>query len=55
MSKVDKNIGLLRKLQAVLPRPSISFHQKLESIQYNASLAMTGPLEVRLERNFIKS
>ena len=69
MSKVDKTIGLLRKLQAVLPRPSPatiykafirphldygdiiydqaykeSFHQKLESIQYNAALAITGAI-----------
>ena len=67
MSKVDKTIGLLRKLQAVLPRLSLatiykafirphldygdiiydqaskeSFHQKLESIQYNAALEITG-------------
>ena len=69
MSKVEKSIGLLRKLQAVLPRPSLvtiykafirhhlgygdiihdqaykeSFHQKLESIQYNATLAITGAI-----------
>ena len=69
ISKVDKTIGLLRKLQAVLPRPSLvtiyeafirphldygdiiydqaykeSFHQKLESIQYNAALAITGAI-----------
>ena len=69
MSKVDKTIGLLRKLQAVLPRPSLvtiykafisphpryrdiiydqaykeSFHQKLESIQYNAVLAIAGAI-----------
>ena len=69
ISKVDKTIGLLRKLQAVLPRLSLatiykafirphldygdiiydqaykeSFHQKLESIQYNAALAITGAI-----------
>ena len=69
MSKVDKTIGLLRKLQAVLQRPTLvtiykafirphldygdiiydqaykeSFHQKLESIQYNAALAITGAI-----------
>ena len=69
MSKVDKTIGLLRKLQAVLSRPSLvaiykafirphldyedimydqiykeSFHQKLESIQFNAALAITGAI-----------
>ena len=81
MSKVDKTIGLLRKLQAVLPRASLvtiykafirprldygdimydqaykeSFHQKLESIQYNAAPAITGATrEKLLERNFIKN
>ena len=69
MSKADKTIELLRKLQAVLARPSLvtiykafirphldygdiiydqaykeSFHQKLESIQYNAALAITGAI-----------
>ena len=69
ISKADKTIGLLRKLLAVLPRPSLvtiykafirphldygdtiydqaykeSFHQKLESIQYNAALAITGAI-----------
>ena len=69
MNKVDKTIGLLRKLQAILARPSLvtiykafirphldygdiiydqaykeSFHQKLESIQYNAALAITGAI-----------
>ena len=69
MSKVDKTIGLLCKLQAALPHPSLvtiykafirpyldyediiydkaykeSFHQKLESIQYNAALAITGTI-----------
>ena len=69
MSTVAKTIGLLRKLQAVLPRPSLviiyktfkrphldygdiiydrayneSFHQKLESTQYNALLAITGAI-----------
>ena len=69
MSTVAKTVGLLRKLQAVLPRPSLvtiykafirphldygdiiydrayieSFHQKLESIQYNAALAITGAI-----------
>ena len=66
---VDKTIGLLCKLQAVLPRPFLvtvykvfirphldygdiiygqaykePFHQKLESIQYNAALAITGAI-----------
>ena len=69
MSKVDKTNGLLRKLQAILPRSSLvtiykafmrthpdygdiiydqankeSFHQKLESIKYNAALAITGAI-----------
>ena len=65
MNKVNKNIGLLLKLQNILPREPLltidksfvrlhlvygdviydqhynnSFHQKLESIQYNATLAI---------------
>ena len=65
-NKISKTIGLLRKLQNILPRPALltiykcfirphldygdiiydqaynlSFHQKLESIQYNAALALT--------------
>ena len=68
-NKVSKSIGLLRKLQMILPRRSLvtiyksfirphleygdiifdqafdnSFHDKSESIQYNASLAMTGAI-----------
>ena len=67
LTKVNRTIGLLRKFQQVLPRPSLitiykafirphldygdvifdqafnnSFHQRLESIQYNAALAITG-------------
>ena len=66
-NKISKTIGLLRKLQNILPRPALltiykclirshldygdsiydqaynlSFHQKLESIQYNAAFALTG-------------
>ena len=66
---VDKTIGLLCKLQAILSRPFLvtvykvfirphldygdmiygqaykePFHQKLESIQYNAALAITGAI-----------
>ena len=69
MNKVNKTIGLLRKLQNILPpeplltiykwfvRPhldyhdviydqnyNIFFHQKLESIQYNAALGITGAI-----------
>ena len=67
-AKVNKSTALLRKLQAILPRPILtiykaflrphldygdtiydqayndSFHQKLKSIQYNATLAMTGAI-----------
>ena len=67
LNKVDETIGLLRKLQNVLPREPLltiyksfvrphldhgdviydqhynnSFHQKPESMQYNAALAITG-------------
>ena len=66
---MSKTIGLLRKLQNILPRSALltiyecfirphldygdiiydqaynlSFHQKLESIQYNAALALTGAI-----------
>ena len=69
LNKVSKTIGLLRKLQNILPREPLltiyksfvrphldygdviydqhynnSFHQKLESIQYNAALAITGAI-----------
>ena len=69
MNKVNKTIGLLRKLQNILPRKPLltiyksfvgphldygdviydqhynnSFHQKLESIQYNAALPITGAI-----------
>ena len=65
-NKISKTIGLLQKLQNILPRPALltiykcfirphldygdiiydqaynlSFHQNLESIQYNAALALT--------------
>ena len=68
-NKVNKPIGLLRKLQKCLPRRSLvtiykffiiphldygdvifdqvynkSFHETLESLQYNASLAITGAI-----------
>ena len=68
-NKMSKTIGLLRKLQTILPRPALltiyecfirphldygdiiydqaynlSFHQKLESIQYNAASAVTGAI-----------
>ena len=69
LNKVNKTIGLLRKLQNTLPRPSLltiyksfirphldygdiiydqaynaSFQQKVESIQYNAALAIRGAI-----------
>ena len=69
LNKVNKTIGLLRKLQNTLPRPSlltiyksfirphldygnvmydqaynVSFQQKVESIQYNAAVAITGTM-----------
>ena len=69
MNKVNKTIGLLRKLKNILPceplltiyksfvRPHLDygdiiydqhcnnyFHQKLESIQYNAALAIAGAI-----------
>ena len=68
-NKINRTIGLLRKLRYSLPRSALitiyksfirphidygdivydqayneSFHQKLESIQYNASLAITGAI-----------
>ena len=69
LCKINKNIGLIRKLQNLLPRTAlitlykafvclhfdygdilydrahnVSFHQKLESLQYNACLAITGAM-----------
>ena len=67
LNEVNKTIGLLRKLQNILPREPLltiyksfvrphlgdviydqhynnSFHQKLESIQYNAAPAITGAI-----------
>ena len=32
-----------------------SFHQRIESVQYNAAIAITGELEVLLPKSFIKS
>ena len=68
-SKVNKTIGLLRKLHNTLPRLSLltiyksfirpnldyvdiiydqahtaSFHQKIESVQYNSALAIAGAI-----------
>ena len=69
-SKVNKTIGIIRKLQHVLPQSALltifksfirphldygdiiydkafneSFHAKLESLQYNATLAITGAIK----------
>ena len=69
LTKVNKTIGLLRKLQNILPRESLltifksfvrphidygdviydqssnnTFHQKMESVQSNAALAITGAI-----------
>ena len=69
LNKISKKIGLLRKLQEILPRPplitiyksfirslldyrdiiydqacKVPFHQKIDSIQYNAALAITGAI-----------
>ena len=69
LNKVNKGIGILRKLRNVLQRPLLltiyksfirphldygdvvydqsynaSFHQKLERIQYNAAIAITGAI-----------
>ena len=69
-SKVNKTIGIIRKLQDVLPRSVLltiyksfirshldygdmiydkafneSFHAKLESLQYNATFAVTGAIK----------
>ena len=69
VNKINKTIGLLRKLQNFLPRKSLlaiykssfrphldygdivydqryntSFHQRLESLQYNVALAITGAI-----------
>ena len=77
LSKVNKSVGLLRKFQPALPRPSLltiykifirshfdyadvvydqsyksSFHEKLESIKYNAALTL---LEDLLLKNFTRS
>ena len=40
--KTNKTIGLLRKLQTLLP--TAPFQQKMETIQYNAALAITGTI-----------
>ena len=78
-AKVSKSIALLRKLQTILPRPTLltiykafirhhldcggsiydqayndSFHQKLESIQYNAALAITRAIRGAIRGNSLE-
>ena len=77
LNKFSKTIGLLQKLQKILPRPHlitiytsfirshldygdiiydqeyVSFHQKLESTQYNAALAITGAIGGTSRKNLI--
>ena len=80
LNKVNKTIGLLRKLQNTLPRPSlltiyksfirphldygdviydqgynVSFQQKVESIQYNAAIAITGAIRGTSKEKILKS
>ena len=79
LNKVNKTIGLLRKLQNILPRSALltiyktfirshldygdiiydqaynaSFHQKLELLQYNASLAITRAIRDTSKENYTK-
>ena len=79
LSKVNKTIGLLRKLQNILPRSALltiykvfiqphldygdiindqvynaSFHQKLELLQCNACLAITGAVRGTSEEKLYK-
>ena len=80
-SKVYKTIGIIRKLQNVLPQSALltiyrsfirphldygdiiydkafneSFHAKLESLQYNVTLAITGAIkEGLLLRKFMRN
>ena len=69
LKKISKTVGLLRKLQGILPRISLitiykscarphldygdtihdqifneSFYERIESIQYNAAIAITGAI-----------
>ena len=80
LNKVNKTIGLLHRLQNILPRSAMltiyktfirpqldygdiiydqtynaSFHQKLELLQYNACLTITGAIEVFQMKNYIKN
>ena len=80
LNKVNKTIGLLRKLQNILPRSALltiyktfirshldygdiiydqaynaSFHQKLELLQYNASLAITRAIRDTSKESYTKN
>ena len=80
LNKVNKTIGLLRKLQNILPTSALltiyktfirshldysdiiydqaynaSFHQKLELLQYNASLAITRAIRDTSKENYTKN
>ena len=80
LRKVNKTIGLLRKLQNIMPQASLfttfklfvrpyldqgdiiiiqsnnnTIHQKMESVQYNAALAITGTIRGSSSKNFIKN
>ena len=77
LKKISKTVGLLRKLQGILPQTSLttiyksfarphldygdmiydqtineSFHQRIESIQYNAAIAITGAIRGTSSENF---
>ena len=79
-TKVRKTIGLLRKLNSLLPRAALvtifktffrpnlgygdplyyqafnsAFENKLESIQYNVCLAITGAIRGTSKKTFIKN
>ena len=78
--QANKGVGLLRKLQTILPRNSlltiyksfirplldyadviydqpsnVSLSKKIESVQYNTALAITGLLKVLLVKNCTRS
>ena len=80
LTKVNKTIEFLRKLQNILPRSALlpiyktfirphldygniiydqayntSFHQKLELLQYNACLAITGAIRGTSKENYMKN
>ena len=61
VKKVNKNIGLIRKLRNSLPRSSLydqpfsnSFQNKIESIQYNARLAIAGAVRGTSKERFLR-